>query len=220
MTHDEAFLQAILEAPDDDTPRLIYADWLEEQDDPRGEFIRVQCQLARLAPDDPARPALEERERRLYAEVSPGWPGSPRDRAAAFAFCRRALVAGTIPVQWYLERADFFRLAPCPGLRIDLTGHQTPPHVVEFVPESVARENVVLPLAVDEGRLTLAMRDAGDRGRIDLLELIHNRPIEAVTAPADQIAAAIERHYGPADTQEVVVTHYFLGYDGGSSGHQ
>ena len=41
------FLQAILADPDDDTPRLIYADWLEEQGDPRGEFIRVQCELAK-----------------------------------------------------------------------------------------------------------------------------------------------------------------------------
>src|SRR5262249_36968134 len=35
-----AFLDAILEAPEDDAVRLIYADWLEEQGDPRGEFIR------------------------------------------------------------------------------------------------------------------------------------------------------------------------------------
>ena len=48
MTPDDAFLQAIVEAPDDDTPRLIYADWLEERGDPRGEFIRLQCRLDRL----------------------------------------------------------------------------------------------------------------------------------------------------------------------------
>jgi uncharacterized protein (TIGR02996 family) len=41
-----AFLDAIREAPDDDAPRLIYADWLDE----RGEFeraslIRFQCAL-------------------------------------------------------------------------------------------------------------------------------------------------------------------------------
>jgi uncharacterized protein (TIGR02996 family) len=48
MNHD-AFLQAILDAPADDTPRLVYADWLEEHGQPdRGEFIRVQCALARL----------------------------------------------------------------------------------------------------------------------------------------------------------------------------
>jgi uncharacterized protein (TIGR02996 family) len=42
------FIQEILASPDDDTPRLIYADWLEEQGDPLGEFIRVQCELATL----------------------------------------------------------------------------------------------------------------------------------------------------------------------------
>ncbi|HEY1067960.1 MAG TPA: TIGR02996 domain-containing protein [Pirellulales bacterium] len=46
---DEPFLQAIAEAPDDDAPRLIYADWLDEQGDAsRAEFIRVQCELERL----------------------------------------------------------------------------------------------------------------------------------------------------------------------------
>lgn len=43
-------LAAILAAPEDDAPRLIYADWLEEHDQPeRAEFIRVQCALATRA---------------------------------------------------------------------------------------------------------------------------------------------------------------------------
>jgi uncharacterized protein (TIGR02996 family) len=42
-------LAAIIDEPDDDTPRLVYADWLEEHgDDARAEFIRIQCRLARL----------------------------------------------------------------------------------------------------------------------------------------------------------------------------
>ena len=41
----QAFLDAIIAEPDDITSRLIYADWLEDHDDPRGEFIRIQCQL-------------------------------------------------------------------------------------------------------------------------------------------------------------------------------
>jgi len=36
------FIDTILERPDDDGPRLVYADWLEERGDPRGEFIRLQ----------------------------------------------------------------------------------------------------------------------------------------------------------------------------------
>lgn len=42
------FLEAIRAAPDDDAPRLVYADWLSERGDPRGEFIVAQCTIARL----------------------------------------------------------------------------------------------------------------------------------------------------------------------------
>jgi len=44
---DSDFMAAIIANPADDAPRLVYADWLEEHDDPRGEFIRVQVELAR-----------------------------------------------------------------------------------------------------------------------------------------------------------------------------
>jgi uncharacterized protein (TIGR02996 family) len=43
MTHEEAsFLQAIHDDPDDDTTRLVYADWLEEHGDIRSEYLRLQ----------------------------------------------------------------------------------------------------------------------------------------------------------------------------------
>jgi uncharacterized protein (TIGR02996 family) len=46
MTESEAFVRAIAETLYDDTPRLVYADWLEDHGDPdRAEFIRVQCEL-------------------------------------------------------------------------------------------------------------------------------------------------------------------------------
>ncbi len=48
MTH-QGFLQAILAEPDDDTHRLVYADWLDEHgEEERAEFIRVQCELAKV----------------------------------------------------------------------------------------------------------------------------------------------------------------------------
>lgn len=48
MTDGEALLAAILAQPAEDTPRLVYADWLQENGQPeRAEFIRVQCKLAR-----------------------------------------------------------------------------------------------------------------------------------------------------------------------------
>ncbi len=58
MQMEDAFLQDIAADPDDDAPRMIFADWLEERGDPRGEFIRVQCQLARMAGNDPRRAEL------------------------------------------------------------------------------------------------------------------------------------------------------------------
>src|SRR5262249_37597306 len=48
---EERLLRAVLEAPDDDAPRLVYADWLEDNGDEhrRGwaEFIREQCPVFR-----------------------------------------------------------------------------------------------------------------------------------------------------------------------------
>src|SRR5262249_46319231 len=44
-----ALLRALLETPEDDALRLVYADWLQENGQAeRAEFIRVQCELARL----------------------------------------------------------------------------------------------------------------------------------------------------------------------------
>ncbi|MBA3541481.1 MAG: TIGR02996 domain-containing protein [Deltaproteobacteria bacterium] len=40
-------IAAVAEAPDDDAPRLVYADWLMERGDPRGELVALQCALAR-----------------------------------------------------------------------------------------------------------------------------------------------------------------------------
>ncbi len=51
MTDHDALLKAIATAPDEDTPRLMLADLLQEHgDDARAEFIRVQVELSRLPP--------------------------------------------------------------------------------------------------------------------------------------------------------------------------
>jgi uncharacterized protein (TIGR02996 family) len=39
---DEAFIRAVVDRPGDDTPRLAYADWLDEHDDPRGAYLRAE----------------------------------------------------------------------------------------------------------------------------------------------------------------------------------
>jgi uncharacterized protein (TIGR02996 family) len=48
MHDDSPYLRAICRDPFDDGPRLVWADCLDERGDPRGEFIRVQCELPRI----------------------------------------------------------------------------------------------------------------------------------------------------------------------------
>jgi uncharacterized protein (TIGR02996 family) len=74
----EPFLRAICGAPDDDAPRLVYADWLHENGDPdRAEFIRLQVRFAR----EPL-PSVERRCRDLFLARAWDWvsalPGTIR----------------------------------------------------------------------------------------------------------------------------------------------
>src|SRR4051794_36091905 len=73
MPPDDAFLAAILAEPDNDAPRLIYADWLDERGDPRGEFIRVQCQLAQYPAERPLPPELAAHWGGLYPRQEQLW---------------------------------------------------------------------------------------------------------------------------------------------------
>jgi uncharacterized protein (TIGR02996 family) len=43
-----AFLDAIADAPEDVTPRLVFADWLEEHGDPRAELLRLGARVVEM----------------------------------------------------------------------------------------------------------------------------------------------------------------------------
>jgi uncharacterized protein (TIGR02996 family) len=62
MNNGEALRRAVLAEPDEDTPRLIYADWLDENGQAeRAEFIRAQIEAVRADPG--SRQAREARAR-------------------------------------------------------------------------------------------------------------------------------------------------------------
>lgn len=72
MNDGDALLAAIIANPEEDTPRLMYADWLTEQGQhDRAEFIRVQCGLANSDPFAPSTKAMLEREERLWSQPDP-----------------------------------------------------------------------------------------------------------------------------------------------------
>src|SRR4051812_46862381 len=93
MIPHEGFLQAIREEPLNDVPRLIYADWLEENGDPaRAEFIRLQCELAALDPSDPRLLLLHKRERQLLQQHRSRWLKEVPSRFHHGSFYRGFLV--------------------------------------------------------------------------------------------------------------------------------
>ena len=79
---------------------------------------------------------------------------------------------------------------------VDLKEVSIPSHVIELVPESVARENVILPMDEDEESLQVIVSDPLDLETFDKLRFILNRKIEIALAPRDQISEAINRYYG------------------------
>jgi uncharacterized protein (TIGR02996 family) len=71
MTRESGFLRAILDNPADDTPRLVYADWLEERGDPRGEYLRLDVALAGRGADSPEAVRLRERMLEVRTRIEP-----------------------------------------------------------------------------------------------------------------------------------------------------
>lgn len=85
-------LRAIHDHPADDAPRRVYADWLLERGDPRGELIHLQCELAMRSTSDPRRQAMRQREHELLRAHAVDW-GPFRDPRIAWSF-ERGLLTG------------------------------------------------------------------------------------------------------------------------------
>jgi type IV pilus assembly protein PilB len=79
---------------------------------------------------------------------------------------------------------------------VDLNEVSIPPSVVELVPESVARENAILPMDERDGSLKVIISDPEDFETLDKLRFILNRRVEVALAPRENIVDAINRHYG------------------------
>ena len=86
---------------------------------------------------------------------------------------------------------------------IELEGRQIPNSVIELVTESMARENVVIPIESDGESVVIAMHNPNNIEIIDKLRFVLNREIRPVMAPLDSIQAAINRHYGQSETESV-----------------
>jgi uncharacterized protein (TIGR02996 family) len=111
-----AFLDAIRATPDDDAPRLIYADWLEETgDEDRAEFIRLQC--ARASSGEQAE--LAPREQLLLDRHQHDWVNPIGALVASLRWRRGFIDEVSLSGPAFRGHVELlFRLAPIRQLRI------------------------------------------------------------------------------------------------------
>jgi uncharacterized protein (TIGR02996 family) len=107
VTDGEALRRAIVENPDEDTHRLVYADWLDENRQPdRAAFIRAQIEAARAEPFSPQARAAKGKADELFRKNRAAWTTSIRDKVHDFWF-KRGFVTGV-----QAEASEFSRVAP------------------------------------------------------------------------------------------------------------
>ncbi|MCU0880450.1 MAG: TIGR02996 domain-containing protein [Pirellulaceae bacterium] len=121
MEYELPFIAEIRAHPEDDVPRLVYADFLEEAGDPQAELIRVQVELSRLPPGEPIRRELELREEAILAEYAEAWLEPLRalgaEGVSARSFQRGLIERVQITAENFLRHGEQL-CQECPALHV------------------------------------------------------------------------------------------------------
>jgi uncharacterized protein (TIGR02996 family) len=191
MPDDPAFLRMIAAAPDDDAPRLVYADALEESGDPalaaRAEFIRVQCERARLVPDSPRWRELWHRDTALL-EWARQWRAElPRIEGLLYGGFIRGFIDQVTALgdQFLTQFRTLFDMLPLRKLSLTSVSVRTLRRVAQ-APELVELEVVELPANI--WLSTETVRSLVDRGPWPRLRRLRLAPPEAVLPQAPDSA--------------------------------
>jgi uncharacterized protein (TIGR02996 family) len=130
MSTEESFMKAILDAPDDDGLRLVFADWLEERGDPRAEFIRVQFALEQGTEVSAVLTLIHRQQELLHAHREQ-WAGPVAELADDCTF-RCGFVEGvTVDADTFLEKGHvLFQFAPVRSVKLWLADSSVIPKLV------------------------------------------------------------------------------------------
>ena len=79
---------------------------------------------------------------------------------------------------------------------IRVANYNIPKEVLAEIPESLARQHLMLPISTTGGVLTLAMANPLNIMALDDLRMLTSFEIEPVVAVESELVEAIERHYG------------------------
>jgi uncharacterized protein (TIGR02996 family) len=169
FTDERPFLDAVFDRYDDDRPRLVYADFLDDTDQPeRAELVRVQLALARLGDDDTRRPALADRQAELLTQNRAAWTAHLAGLAVGVDFRRGVPDAATVEAEAFLARgAELFDRLRVRRLRLLDAGR--------LMPKLAAS-----PLLARVRELDLCSADLGNAGVKLLAKSPHLKALEAL----------------------------------------
>lgn len=123
-TNEAGLLRAISSRPRDDAPRRVYADFLLEREDPRGEFINLQL----------ASPRDLKRENKLLKAHGKKWLGPFQVKLLRKPVFERGFVAGGVVMSEALPSAlDLEEWATLDDLHYDFDGFAKFPATSAFV---------------------------------------------------------------------------------------
>lgn len=107
---------------------------------------------------------------------------------------------GYISQQQFIEVLEFQLGIP----HVQLFRQKIEPKVISLIPQKLATLYGVLPLRVDGGKLILAMADPLDYFAIDEIRIATGMRVDPVIASKEELARAINRHYGLQETIEQI----------------
>lgn len=204
MADEQSFLEEICANPDDETPRLIFADWLEEQGNPRGEFIRVQCEMTALKKTQKRYKELAKREHSLLWKHEAEWTAALPYSMRRCVFRRGFVEECSIALSYFLRnwkqvlqltplrqvtfnrvKDQLVKLAECPGLSRLQSIRMKNQHPRTGV-EELARSPHLEGVESIQGRWTT-------EGLVGLAESIHASKLKHVIFDGQMMPAGVEQ---------------------------
>jgi uncharacterized protein (TIGR02996 family) len=174
VTDEDALLRAVIADPEDDAPRLIYADWLDERGQcERAEFIRLQIALTEMPTDDERRPKLRRRAQRLLERCGMTWTEPLRPAVHQYHFSRGFVEIVTCEASRFLRFGqDLFSLTPIRYLFLrdadDCTLQLSQcPHLGRPISVSLSHNRL-------DDRDVYRLANSPHFGRLTCLDLAHN----------------------------------------------
>jgi type IV pilus assembly protein PilB len=160
-----AFLRSILQNPDDEVGRLVFADWLEETGDPDcliwAEYIRTKWRAIHTQMGSPEEIDLQSTLTDLNHSLK-----------FRLHFEANHQIVSQLPfLTW---------LIPSSQITLKLRNFLPFPEVIEFISESILRENCFLPLQLNRHGLWIVIPNPANQDTLKKLSFILHTDIHAV----------------------------------------